>query len=49
MVKLDENFGDKKMSFGKKITKISVFEEKNLPSDDISPLKKTLVHTGLLC
>jgi hypothetical protein len=41
-VKLDENFGDKKMSFWKKIAKISIFEEKKLPSSNISPLKKTL-------
>jgi hypothetical protein len=28
MVKLDENFGDKKMSFWKKTAKISIFEKK---------------------
>jgi hypothetical protein len=29
MVILDENFGDKKMSFWKKIAKISIFEQIN--------------------
>jgi hypothetical protein len=29
MVILDENFGDKKMSFLKKIAKSSIFEKKN--------------------
>jgi hypothetical protein len=29
MIKLDENFGYKKMSFWKKIAKINILEEKN--------------------
>jgi hypothetical protein len=43
MVKLDEKIGDKKMSFWKKIAKISIFEKNNSPYGDISPVKKTLV------
>jgi hypothetical protein len=43
MVRLDENFGDKKMSFWKKIAKISIFEKNNSPSGDISPVKETLL------
>jgi hypothetical protein len=40
MVKLDGNFGDKKMSFWKKIAKINIFEKKIHHLTIFRPLKK---------
>jgi hypothetical protein len=40
MVKLDANFGDKKMSFLEKIAKISIFEKKIRHLVIFHPLKK---------
>jgi hypothetical protein len=47
MVKLDETFGDKKLSFRKKIAKIRIFEKKS-PSGNISPEKEILMSTSPL-
>jgi hypothetical protein len=47
MVKLDENFGNKKMSFWKKIAKISVFEKKIHHLAIFRPLKKHWTELSL--